>query len=121
MISLASALLGTLNQFKILPWQTQSYARHKAFGKVHGNLTDLADKFVEIYMGKYGRVVVTPNDTIVLSNIGEMSIDEFLESFIKFMIDFCEQLDKTMDSDLLNLKDEMIGEINQLKYLLTLK
>jgi hypothetical protein len=121
MISLASALLGTLNQFKVLHWQTQSYARHKAFGNIHGNLTDLVDKFVEVYMGKYGRVVLHQEDTISLSNIGELNIDEFLDSFIKFLISFCDQLDKTMDSDLMNLKDEMIAEINQLRYLLTLK
>jgi hypothetical protein len=32
-----------------------------------------------------------------------------------------EQLDSRYDTDLLNLRDEMLGEINKLKYLLTLK
>jgi len=32
-----------------------------------------------------------------------------------------DQLDTRYDSDLLNLRDEMLSNINQLKYLLTLK
>jgi hypothetical protein len=32
-----------------------------------------------------------------------------------------ESYDPKMDSDLLNIRDEMLAEINKLKYLLTLK
>jgi hypothetical protein len=31
------------------------------------------------------------------------------------------QLDSSYDTDLLNIRDEMLSEINKLKYLLTLK
>ena len=35
--------------------------------------------------------------------------------------DLIDQLDSRYDTDLLNLRDEMLADINQLKYLLTLK
>jgi len=48
-------LVNTQVQFRFLHWQTKSYAKHKAYGKFYDNLDDLIDKFVEVYMGKYGR------------------------------------------------------------------
>ena len=47
---------GALQQIKLLHWQTKSYARHKAYDDIYHSLGDLVDKFVEMYMGKYGRV-----------------------------------------------------------------
>jgi len=36
------------------------------------------------------------------------------------LISLNDMLDKVQDSDLLNIRDEMLGSLNQLKYLLTL-
>jgi hypothetical protein len=37
------------------------------------------------------------------------------------LISFSDVLDDSQDTDLLNVRDEMLGEFNKLKYLLTLK
>ena len=34
-------------QFRILHWQTKSFARHKAYGKFYDTFGDLMDKFIE--------------------------------------------------------------------------
>jgi hypothetical protein len=122
MTSLISTFLGIQSQFKVFHWQTQSYSKHIAFGDIYDTLNGLSDEFMEIYMGKYGRVTVEGEmDAIILCNIGEVKIDEFLETITGFLLSLNHKLDSNRDSDLLNLRDEMLAAINKLKYLLTLK
>jgi hypothetical protein len=122
MATIMSTFLGIEAQLKVLHWQTSSYAKHKAFGKVYDSLSDLVDSFMEIYMGKYGRIALEGSeDTIQLSNIGELNVDEFINTVLDYLISFDNKLNDQKDSDLLNLRDEMMAEFNKLKYLLTLK
>ena len=108
-------------QFRILHWQTKSYARHIAYGGIYDSLDDLIDNFVEVYMGKYGRVEFTSGEgSIVLKNTSVLGLNEFLNQNIEFLISLTDSLNQTKDTDLLNIRDEMMGEINKLKYLLTL-
>jgi hypothetical protein len=121
MATFASAFLGILSQLKVLHWQTKSYAKHVAYGEAYEVLDGLVDSFTEIYMGKYGRVIIEQDDSINLVNIGEMDQDEFLGVICEFLLSLDNQLDSNKDTDLLNLRDEMLAEINKLKYLLTLQ
>ncbi len=122
MTSLMATFLGIQSQFKVFHWQTQSYAKHIAYGDIYDALNALSDQFMEIYMGKYGRVALEgESDAILLGNIGEVNIEEFLETIVEFLLSLNHKLDSNKDSDLLNLRDEMLASINKLKYLLTLK
>ena len=122
MASIVSTFLGVQSQFKVLHWQTQSYSKHNAYGGAYDSFSDLSDKFMEVYMGKYGRVALDgENDAIQLSNIGEMNVDEFVDTVVEFLCSLTNQLNDKRDSDLLNIRDEMLAEVNKLKYLLTLK
>ena len=110
------------NQFKVLHWQTRSYSRHKAYGKVYDSLSDLTDTFIEVYMGKYGRVRFSGDgESVELKNSDSMSVAEFLDSTIEFLLGLTEDMDDKADTDLLNIRDEMLAQISRLKYLLTLK
>ena len=74
-------------QFRILHWQTKSYARHIAYGGIYENLDELIDKFVEIYMGKYGRVEFSSGEgTIVLKNTSTLGLNEFLNQNVDFLM-----------------------------------
>jgi hypothetical protein len=77
---------------------------------------------MEIYMGKYGRVEFD-NETgvIELKNTSSLELNEFFEKNLVFLVSLNEKLNNKLDSDLLNLKDEMMAELNQLRYLLSLK
>lgn len=113
-------LLTFHNQLKIWHWQTKSHAEHSAFGDIYGNLTDAIDEFVEVFMGKYGRIQSKENFNLTLVNYGndvESKINEFI---IYLTNELPDQLDEK-DTDLLNIRDEMLGSVNKLKYLLTLK
>ena len=109
-------------QFRVLHWQTKSYARHNAYGGIYDALKDLIDGFIEVYMGKYGRVEFASGEgTIVLKNTNDLGLNEFLNQNLEFLMSLSNSLDPQKDTDLLNIRDEMLGEINKLKYLLTLK
>lgn len=110
------------SQFKILHWQTKGYARHNAFGSIYGTLDGLIDNFIEIAMGKFGRFVLEEGDkSLNLDNLQDVNIVQFLQEIKGFIISLTKELDPESDTDLLNLKDEMLGEINKLAYLLTLE
>jgi hypothetical protein len=44
-----------------------------------------------------------------------------MDGICEFLVSMTDELDSRYDTDLLNLRDEMLGDINKLKYLLTLK
>lgn len=108
-------------QLRILHWQTKSFARHKAFGEIYSALGDLIDRFAEVCMGKHGRVLLDPGTSIELLNIDEVKPTDFCNASSEMLVVACSSLDAKNDSDLLNIRDEMLAEINKLKYLLTLQ
>jgi hypothetical protein len=113
-------LLAMENQMRIFHWQTMSYAEHKAFGKIYDNLTELIDSFVEVCMAKHGRPDFGGEFTIPLFDYKSVNIDQYINSMIEFLISLDNVYSETLDSDILNIRDEMLAEANRLKYLLTL-
>lgn len=118
MENIVDHLISYQQQFRILHWQTKSYARHKAYGKFYNSFGDLIDEFIETHMGKYGRIKTSGQ--IEMSNMSDIQIKDYMEELEHFLISLTENYDQTRDSDLLNIRDEMLGEVNKLKYLLTL-
>lgn len=118
---LVTNLLTLHNQLKIHHWQTKSYAQHQAFGGAYDSFSALIDEFIEVFMGKYGRIKSEKGFSIDLVNYEDLSPVEFIDKYINFLIkDVTDKLNKETDTDLLNIRDEMLGELNKLKYLLTL-
>jgi DNA-binding ferritin-like protein len=114
-------LLGLQLQMKINHWQTKGYARHNAFGEFYDSLSDLIDTFVESAMGKYGRFTLDEETkTIQLSNLSELDVKGMISTVRDALVQMGEQLDPS-DTDLLNIRDEMLGGLNKLSYLLTLE
>jgi hypothetical protein len=109
-------------QIKLYHWQTKVYSRHKATDSVIDALDEHIDKYVEVYMGKYGRPRLTAQtNTVKLQNLSEGSIVKFIKACIKVLTTDLPRGLKSTDTDLLNLRDEMLGELDQLLYLFSLK
>jgi hypothetical protein len=58
--------------------------------------------------------------TIQLNNISELDMKGLVNTVREALTQMSEQLDPS-DTDLLNIRDEMLGEVNKLSYLLTLE
>ena len=120
-MNFVQVLLTTTHQLHVYHWQTDSYAAHQAFGQAYDTLDSLMDQFVETFMGKYGKVASKDGFDINLSNITDKKPNEFIDSVIDFLTnELPKSLKSETDTDLLNIRDEMVGELNKLKYLLTL-
>ena len=108
-------------QIKLYHWQTISYARHKATDEVLKSLDENIDKYVEVYMGKYGRPKMTAkNSSTKVSNLSEKNIVKFIQGCITLLQTALVKKLKPSDTDLFNIRDEMMGELHQLLYLFTL-
>lgn len=110
------------NQIKLYHWQTRAYSRHRATDKVLESLDEHIDQFVEVYMGKYGRAKMTGKTASVhVSNLSEKSIVTFIKKCIQMLLtDVMKGLKEDVDTDLFNIRDEMLADLNQLLYLFTL-
>ena len=114
-------LVGLQVQMKINHWQTKGFARHNAFGGFYDSLNDLIDTFVEAAMGKYGRFTLDDETkTIQLSNLSELDMKGMITTVRSALVQMSEQFDGS-DTDLMNIRDEILGELNKLSYLLTLE
>jgi DNA-binding ferritin-like protein len=108
-------------QLKIMHWQTKGYARHKALDETLGELNELVDTFIEEAMGKYGRFILeNETKTIKISNLNELEIKSFCNTSIEALNQYNGQFED-IDTNLFNIRDEMVGLFNKLKYLLTLE
>jgi hypothetical protein len=106
-------------QIRIFHWQSDTYAQHKAFGKLYENLDGLVDDFIETYMGIFGKSKPTNQFTFVLDPLSEVNLNHALNNFDSYLKDMNYELED--HTDLLNIRDSMLGEVNKLRYLLTLK
>lgn len=116
---LVSKLLQIRNQMKLYHWQTKSHARHISADKFLGKAEDIIDNLVEAYQGKYGVVELDKNNKdIKLNNIKDDDIIKYLETIRKFFVEeFDKLVNKDTNTDLLNLRDELIADINITLYL----
>ena len=115
-------LFNLRNQIKLHHWQTYIYARHIATDSVVDKLDELIDEYVEVYMGKYGRPKVSGADAIIrLTNLSEAGVTKLVRAAITYMNGpLVKHLNKAVDTDLINIRDEMMGSLHQLLYLFTL-
>ena len=120
--------LEMLNTIKIYHWSTLSYPTHKATDELHSKLSELIDSFIEIYIGHLSRragagvpVFKRGGGTSTISFCECKSLDVFrkkLDGYVIFMEGLTERLDGY--TDLVNIRDEMVGAVTQALYLLRL-
>jgi len=110
------------NQIKLYHWQTRVYSRHIATDKTLENLDTAIDTYVEVYIGKYGRPKVSgKNASITLQNLSEAGATRLIIAAVKYLQGPLTKTLKPIDTDLMNVRDEIVADLNQLLYLFTLK
>ena len=116
--------LEMLNTIKLFHWKTTGYAVHKATDDLHSKLSGNVDSFVEVMLGKHGgRLNMQAHQTLMVRDYGSTANGAFKQEMDKYkemLQGLTARLDASKDSDLLNIRDEMLGDINQFLYLLTL-
>ena len=125
--------LELLNTIKIYHWSTLSYPTHKATDELHDKLSELVDSFIEIYIGHCARSNGRKSNGVPIFGFKtekEASIEfcecKSLDAFCKVLDDNIVHLESLTNvlkdyTDLVNIRDEMVGALAQALYLLRLK
>lgn len=110
---------------KLYHWKTHSYATHKATDDLYGKLNENIDQFMEVLLGKSGiRTDLMKQKTIKLIDLNSQdTLKREIDSFKSYLVSLEQNPGtKTMsNTDLFNIRDEILGNLNQFLYLLTLK
>lgn len=117
---IVTIFLEVLNMVKLFHWKTHSYAQHKATDELYSELNEHIDTFVEILLGKDEsriKMVEKRIDLIDPNNLNDFK--SRIYEYRSFLIDMGSYFDLKKDSDLLSVRDEILGDINKFLYLLT--
>ena len=122
--------LHMLNTIKLYHWKTTSYATHKATDDLYAKMNELIDHFVEVMLGKEelggrAKILQGKGGNYVLNLSLYSSNNEFkkeVERYKRFLIDLSKdaKFNSAMNVDLLAIRDELLAELNQFLYLLSL-
>lgn len=108
------------NNIKLYHWQTTSYAQHKATDELLSNISPLIDQFVEVYMGRYQRPKFQEEFMIRIEELTTDTLITLINEYISFLKKELPKYIKQSDTDLLNIREEILANFNKTLYLLTL-
>ena len=122
---IAVIFLEMLLMVKLFHWKTTSYATHKATDDLYTKLNANIDSFIEILLGKSGsRIDLMSNKNIRLVDLSSQeSLKKEIEAFKGYLVSLDENkaMRSMSNTDLYNIRDTILGDMNQFLYLLTFK
>ena len=115
--------LEMLNMVKLYHWKTHSFSTHKATDELYTDMNSNVDEFVEVLLGKDGsRVNLTNTKSIPLYDFNSIGLFKQKIAGFKTYLENMSKCPSLMnDSDLLNIRDELLANLNKFTYLLTFK
>jgi len=102
---------------KLFHFQTTTYGAHKASDAYLEKFAGLMDQFLEVAQGIYGKVSLSR-----YAVSGNTHKNETINTHLNGMISYLKHKINTILSnytELINLRDELLSDLEQLKYLLT--
>jgi hypothetical protein len=112
-----------LNIIKIYHWKTLSHSQHKATDELYESFNGRMDEFVETMLGKTGkRVNLSSTRSIPFYDYTNVTkFKQCIETFKAYLVNMSNApyFKNPGNSDLLNIRDEILGDLNKFTYLLT--
>jgi DNA-binding ferritin-like protein len=110
---------------KLFHWKTHSYATHKATDELYSKLNEHMDRFMEVLLGKTNiRMNFKNQKTVPLIDLdSQEKLTEKVNQFKSYLVNLSnnKMMNIMTNTDLLNIRDEILGDMNQFLYLLSLK
>ena len=119
---LTNHFLSLLMIVKVYHWKTHSYAEHKATDELYERLNENFDKFIEVMMGRYDIRLNMKGKSIKFTDPSKKSEFKKIINEHRSLLenDMNKYINILKDTDLLNIRDEILGNLDQFLYLLTL-
>ena len=110
---------------KMYHWNTSSYATHQATDELYSKINKHMDHFMEIFMGKTGkRIEMKSKDSITIRNLSSKSkLRSQITDYKSYLVNLNNNpfMRLMTNTDLFNIRDELLADLNQFLYLLSLK
>ena len=117
---LVRVFLEMLNVIKLYHWKTRSFSQHKATDELYSQMNEHVDKFVEVLLGKdQSRISMIEKHIDLMDATTTKEFQTRIFEYRGFLMDLNRYFDERRDTDLLNIRDEILADINQFLYLLT--
>ena len=114
-----------LIMIKLYHWKTHSHATHKATDDLCSKLNENIDKFMEVLFGKtqIRTNLLTCRKISLIDLTSQEQLKREIEKYKSYLINLSNNslMLKMTNTDLLNIRDEILGDLNQFLYLLTFK
>lgn len=128
MSQLLSVFIFITNQLRLYHWNTKNYSRHIASGTLYTKLDGLVDNFIETLQGKMeddDYRIDYETIKIKYKKLNDEEILDVLKNFRHFLENEVEKYlylnhKNTKNTDLINIRDEMLDNVNRTIYLFTL-
>jgi len=117
--------LEILLMVKLYHWKTTSYATHKATDELYTKLNGNIDSFIEVLLGKSGtRTDLMGHKNIRLVDLtSSETLKREVDAFKGYLVGLNDNkaMKLMTNTDLYNIRDTILGDLNQFLYLLTFK
>lgn len=108
-------LLEAADQIRVFHWGTRSYPEHVALGDLYDALSDSADKIAEALMGSKGGERLTLKGSLELVDYTPGAPANYVGGIAEALKSI-----KGLPTDVLNMRDDLLGTVHKTTYLLTL-
>lgn len=105
--------MSIISQVKLFHWSTMSYAKHKALDDLHSNLSSNIDKLIEVYIARYKKQPLTTFNVNIISTTNTNDIDKYLT----MNRDIIDKIQNNYSSEIQNILQEIMGNLDQAIYL----
>lgn len=111
-----------LSTIKMFHWTTDSFAAHKATDALYTKLQTFMDLFVETSLGHYHNKKHLKLSSIKVKTIKNNSqLHKYTQSYKDHLKNIRKTLPDTSQSEMINVLDDILTELDVLLYLLTLE
>jgi hypothetical protein len=118
---IALNLIYVRDQLKVYHWSTTNYARHIASDNLVNNLTLKMDQFMEVIQGAENkRLILKKSTEFNISVETDKSVVNLLNKFKIWLTDILPTYIKKNNTDLFNIRDDILSDVNNTLYLFTL-
>lgn len=108
------------NQIKLYHWKTKSEPRHEATDEFLEKFDKKTDQFVEEMIGKRDKDIKDKFD-ISFTTLNDVTAKKYVIEFRDWISETLPTLIEEDETNLMNLKDEILGDVNKLIYLFRFK
>lgn len=106
------------DKMKFYHWSTKSFARHSASDKFVSSLSDKMDRFIEVMQGSEGQRILLPSKSkYIFTNETDETIIKVLKKFRDWLSNDLSSHIKISNTDLLNIRDDILADVNNTLYL----